>query len=444
MKKILYPHQEAGVKYVVKGGSALWMQMRTGKTLTTIRSIQALLKRRIYLPFPVLIVCPKSVMETWRSELLGDGVPGDRIQIIDGPKVKRQGMLRHLKWFNVCNYEMLEPYDVLAEDFRFIVYDESVRIGNYSSKVTKYVTRRYDKTKRYLALSGAPASESSLQLFPQYMAIQGNFMGYSAYADYLEDHWRYIERSYTWKPRSKKHLEDVQKYNHDTGYCITMKDVGLGSEKLYSIRNIPANKKQLELLELTKTLSFYRRDGKDIEFNPLTRTTFEQMIAAGMNPYEGNKLISDAKIKDVIQYYLDNKEPLLILSRFKSLIGETVKLFEKNKIRTRYIDGDVEVPEREEIRAEFMNGDFDVVVAQVKTVKMGLDFSRATTIFYLSNSFSQDDRAQSEERATHVKKTDPVQIIDTCTEGTMDSMVVELLRNKQEVSTAYIQKEMLK
>ena len=427
------------------------MQMRTGKTLTTIRSIQALLKRRIYLPFPVLIVCPKSVMETWRSELIGDGVPSENIQIVDGPKVKRQGMLRHLKWFNVCNYEMLESYDVLAEDFRFIVYDESVRIGNYSSKVTKYVTRRYDKTKRYLALSGAPASESSLQLFPQYMAIQGTFMGYRTYADYLEKHWKYIERSYTWKPRSKKHLDDVQKYNHETGYCVTMQDVSLGSEKLYSVRNIPISKKQKELIKLTKELSFYRRDGQDIEFNPLTRTTFEQLIAAGMDPYDGNKLISNTKIKDVLQYYKDSQEPVLILSRFKSLIHHAIDIFKANGIKADFIDGTVpvkvlnpQIRDRDDIRKDFQEGRLDIVIAQVKTVKMGLDFSRATTIFYLSNSFSQDDRAQSEERATHVKKTDPVQIIDSCTEGTMDSMVVELLRNKQEVSTAYIQKEMLK
>lgn len=443
MKKVLYPHQEAGVEYICRGGVALWMQMRTGKTLTTIRAIKKLNKDRVYRPYPVLIVCPKSVMETWRSELLGDGVPVDWIQVIDGPKIKRQSMLRHLKNFNICNYEMLEKYKVLDQGFRFVVYDESVRIGNFSAKVTKYVTKKYTPDIRFVALSGAPASESSLQLYPQYQAIQGHFMGYTHYGDYLNEHWRYIERSFTWKPRKKAHLEEIQKYNHKTGYCVTMADVGLGSEKLYTVRHIPINKEQERLLKLTKELSFYRRDGKDIEFNPLTRTTFEQLIAAGMDPYNGNQLISDEKIKDVLQYYKDNQEPLLVLSRFKSLIHHALDIFKSNGIKADFIDGDVEVPDREKIRQRFQEGQLDIVIAQVKTVKMGLDFSRATTIFYLSNSFSQDDRAQSEERATHVKKTDPVQIIDSCTEGTMDGVVVDLLRQKKEVSTAYIQQEML-
>jgi SNF2 family DNA or RNA helicase len=382
-------------------------------------------------------------METWRSELRGDGVPEDRIQVISGGPTKRRGQLRHLKWFNICNYEMLEKYQVLDRGFQFVVYDESVRLGNMSAKVTKYTVRKYDPNVRYLALSGAPASESPIQLISQYLSIQGNFMGFTKYTDYLQGHWKYVERAWAWKPRSKKHLATIQEYNHKTGYCVTMEDLGLGSEKLYATREILPNKEQERLFKLCRELSFYRKGGKDVEFNPLTRTTFEQLVSAGMDPFNGNACISDAKIRDVLQYYLDNKEPLLILSRFKSLIQHTVDIFQKDKIPTGWITGDTPVVEREGTRGRFQSGALEVVVAQVRTVKMGLDFSRASTIFYLSNSFSQDDRAQSEDRATHLDKKDPVQIIDTCTVGSMDAVVVDLLRNKQEVSTAYIQRKLL-
>ena len=442
-KKVLYPHQEEGVEYLFNGGTALFMEMRTGKTLTTIRGIKKLVKESDYQPFPVLIVCPKSVMETWRAELTGDGVPEEWVQVIDGSRMKRLNMLRHLKQFNIVNYEMMEGYNILSRRFGFVVYDESIRLGNMSAKVTKYCVRNYNPNIRYVALSGAPASESSIQLVSQYLAVQGNFMGFEKYAEYLQTHWRYIDRSYTWKPLSKKHLEVVQQYNLETAHCVTMKDVGLGSEKLYSIRHLAPNKKQELLFERVKNSQYYMKEGKEVEFNALTRTTFEQLIAAGLDPFNGNELIADTKIKDVLQYFIDNKEPLLVLSRFKSLIHHALKLFEKSRIKTALIDGDVDKDSREQIRRDFQDGKYHVVLAQVKTVKMGLDFSRATTIFYLSNSFSQDDRSQSEQRATHVQKTDPVQIVDVCTEGSMDDIVVELLKNKMEVSTQYIQERLL-
>lgn len=447
MKKTLYPHQEQGVEYIVNGGSLLFMEMRTGKTLTTIRGIKKLQKDKIYRCFPVLIVCPKSVAETWKNELHEDGVPDEQVQIVTGSIMKRTTQLRHPKWFNIVNYEMLETYDVLKRPWRFIVYDESIRLGNLSAKVTKYAVKKRIEGIRYLGLSGSPASESPIQLVSQYLAIKGDFMGYTVYGEYLNDHWKYVERAWKWRPKKKSHLQEIQDYTQQTAYCVTMKDLNLGSEKLYTVRDIEANKAQEDLFFRVRELTHYTsRDGEKMEYNALTRTTHEQLVASGIDPYTG-MLINDAKIQDVLDYYRVYDEPILILSRFTSLIQHALKIFKKAKVKVDFIDGSVPVKSntektREDKRVEFMEGRLDVVIGQVTTVKMGLDFSRATTIFYLSNSFSQDDRAQSEMRATHVDKKDPVQIVDSCTVGSMDHTVVELLKDKMEVSTEYIQQKM--
>ena len=109
-------------------------------------------------------------------------------------------------------------------------------------------------------------------------------------------------------------------------------------------------------------------------------------------------------------------------------------MLKRMKIPVWKIDGATQTNEREDIRSMFqqMPGDKPaVVVAQTTTVKMGIDLSRADTIYYLSSSFSFDDRVQSESRATHLNKTKPVQIVDVITEGTVEPEVVKALESKE-------------
>jgi hypothetical protein len=75
---------------------------------------------------------------------------------------------------------------------------------------------------------------------------------------------------------------------------------------------------------------------------------------------------------------------------------------------------------------------------------MGLDFSRSNYLFYLSNSYSQDDRTQSEERGNHTKKTGILQIIDIVTRDSNERKLVALLTSKKKLSQSYIRETMSK
>ena len=442
----LYEHQAKGVEYIAEGGRQLWMDMRTGKTFTAIFGVKALKDRKIYYPFPCLIVCPSSIKITWKRGLQQCGVPDRWITVADGKWTKKKketffGSPEHMTKFVIVNYEMLYNYDVLSLPWKFVIYDESVRLGNMKPNTTKYALKKFNPEIRYLALSGAPASENHLQLFPQYMATQGHYMGYEgkgAWTDYLEENHRYIKRTWSWKAK-KKHLEEVMAYVKETSYCVSREELGLGSPKLYDIRYTPINKKQEDLLEFIKKANTYvDKDGKTKEMNPLNKAYFEQYTCTGCDPFTG-KIINKAKIDDALAYAKDIGEPMVFMSRYSWMIDALYEAMIKAKLKVAKIDGTVSEKDRDVIRQAFMDGKYDYVIGQTETIKMGLDFSRATTIFYLSNSFSQDDRAQSEERATRVDKTEPVQIIDSCSEGTVDDLVVKLLMNKMEISSSYLE-----
>jgi hypothetical protein len=87
--------------------------------------------------------------------------------------------------------------------------------------------------------------------------------------------------------------------------------------------------------------------------------------------------------------------------------------------------------ERERIRDLFQSGELTDVVAQVTTIKMGLDFSGLTAEVFLNNSFSQDDRTQAEDRGQHTLRNSPYGIIDICTAGFKCKQIANKMVKKQ-------------
>jgi hypothetical protein len=74
---------------------------------------------------------------------------------------------------------------------------------------------------------------------------------------------------------------------------------------------------------------------------------------------------------------------------------------------------------------------------------MGIDLSKARTIIYASNSWSGDDRIQSQERCTNITKHDPVEIIDCVVEGQgfgIDYAVAEAIRGKKDFNLNLLKK----
>jgi hypothetical protein len=84
----------------------LWMEMRTGKTLT---SIDAVKKADAW---PLLVVCPKGLFPVWYSEFKRDGADMDEVQIIEGTPLRKRRMIQEPKGINIVNYDILESYDV--------------------------------------------------------------------------------------------------------------------------------------------------------------------------------------------------------------------------------------------------------------------------------------------------------------------------------------------
>jgi hypothetical protein len=345
----------------------------------------------------------------------------------------------------IVNYEMLEPYRVFTRyPWAAIVLDESLKIGNLTSKRTRYCIdyvqqKRYPKGQARFCLSGSPASESPFQLIPQMYFVHGEFMGEQDWQDYVQKNWEYNAYSYKWEPiRGKAYFKEIQKWNDEKAFHC---DLGLGDSILRRRISFDPSPIQLKLLDrIRNERSYTDKDGVGKDFTPLVRADYELQVCAGLDPFT-KKMVDTRKIEHILDWHMDNDcEPLLIITRYRTGIIEAFKDVAGKygkKLKYGIMAGG---EENATVKGLFDTGTINIVLGQITVVKMGLNFSRANTIFYLSNSFSQDDRTQSELRCTNMSKEKPVEVMDLLLRGCLDGSTVDLLEQKQDVSSQYVQK----
>lgn len=455
-KKTPFPHQLSGFEYGVNRGSGyIYSDPRTGKTF-----IMQLIEDHFKCD-SVLIIAPATVLATWEGALLEEGEDPNSIEVLDirhkiTVKEMRPLLLNPMrKWFLV-NFEKLDTLDSLTirenipaaigiRNWDMVILDESYRIANPEATVTKYVVEapKPDNQKRFV-LSGYPKCESVVDIAPQALFTDGKYFGCDTMDEYLDRFWYWCDRTYKYRPKNKLHLEAVQQWIKDNTWGVRLEDLGLGGEKLFSKAMIPISETQVKWMEWLATAEMYHTLNEEGEYEikeiiPPTRHLFEQKIASGINPLT-NEMIDDSKIRFLVDSYKEHAEPMLIVSRFKSPLKWIKEAFEKERIQIEIIDGDVPLEKREEIRRDFQEGRLNIVGGQVKTIKMGLDFSRLKWLYYPNNGGSFDDRAQSQLRGQHVKRTTPYNIVDICTTHTNDAEIVDILIHKGHDANKYTPK----
>lgn len=446
--KTPHAHQIKGSRYLIDRKSGfLFFKQRLGKCFTCIIALKELKE------FPVLIVCPKIVIETWRTELTDERCKPDSIRIVDyNTPEKNTKALQTRRPIVIVNFEKIKNYDILnAKKWRIIIVDELHRLANVDSFVTRYFLRnRQPQFQRRWGLSGTPAPETAVNLVTEYIIIQGNFMGYKSYNKYLLENWVSNEFTGKWELQDRVHRDEIDAYVKRTACLATMADIGKGAQFRFTRRMIRLDKAQKRVLAKVKATKDASRGRSFTEggMGPaiLVARLHEKMVCAGIDPYE-KKIISEVKIKECVDYWDWYREPLIVVSAFRNaddpdedIVERTALRFREAGARVAVIHGDIKYKERERLRLLFLAGKFDVVAAQTQAIEVGLDFSIADTLMVMSNLDSGGSREQILERINHMNATGIKEIIDIEAEGTKDVRVRKDLEKKGRDSMRYFKK----
>lgn len=206
----------------------IMLDMGLGKTVITLTALWELVLDRFDVS-RILVIAPKRVAEdTWPKEIAKwEHLSGLSFSLVLGSRADREAALRKRAFIYIINREnvawLVENY---RWDFDMVVIDELSSFKSNKAERFKAMKRIRPKVSRIIGLTGTPAPNSLLDLWPQMYLLDmgqrlGRFIGGFRDRFFVPDK-RTREIIYSYKPRDG--AEDTI-YSLVSDICISMKAV---------------------------------------------------------------------------------------------------------------------------------------------------------------------------------------------------------------------------
>ena len=131
-------------------------------------------------------------------------------------------------------------------------------------------------------------------------------------------------------------------------------------------------------------------------------------------------------------------EKIIVWARFtaeiKMLEKELKKTFPEKVVKSYF--GETPEKERGRIIEEFKAGEIDILIIN-QSAGIGFNFQISTLHYYYSNSYSLEQRKQSEDRSHRSGQKNTVVYKDLIMAGTVDEKVYSVLKNKEDLLTYF-------
>jgi len=418
------------------------MQMRLGKGLVVIRWAQSKDPKR------VLILAPTPTIPDWLNELELENQP---VVYLDGSRRERVKRARRKSggWF-ITNYEgVCIPLDddawvapLATMKWDVMILDESTRIKNPTAKITTALIKKTYNTTNKAIMSGYPCPESPMDFYCQMaFLLDGQFMGCNNWWSFRQAYFRNVW-GHEWAPK-KDTFHKIKEAVREHCFVLSRKEAGIGSKKIKERRVVKQNSKQIKMVrQIEKDFTVQLASGETLESKYIVANcSWLSRIAGGFDP-DGN-MINTAKAKEVLELLKGELkgEQVVIWFKYNSEIEWMYDfLHGVNGFTCAIVRGGVKVADRREIQRQFAKGRYQLLLVQIKTGKMGIDYSAADTAIYYSHTYSGEERFQSEDRIIHPKKGRPLLLIDLVTEGSIEEDVLDLTVDKNIVAKRLLAK----
>jgi superfamily II DNA or RNA helicase len=134
---------------------------------------------------------------------------------------------------------------------------------------------------------------------------------------------------------------------------------------------------------------------------------------------------------------------MVIWARFKAEIAEIVfRLWDKFERKSvAELHGGVPKNERPDLLKQFQEDQTTRFLVGQQQSGIGIDLFAAETVFYYSNTFSYEQRYQTEDRCHRIGLKHPVLYIDLIAEDTVDEKIVEVLKRSTKMAYNMLDKE---
>lgn len=461
-----YPWQLEGAAMIAATGHALITdEPGTGKTATAIlglveRWAEYLNSKVIPDIEPILVICPASVVDHWVRSFR-TWAPHWRTAGWRGPK--RKQLLGEVDVY-VTSYDTARidapsaSKGALVElQPRALVIDECHLIKNHQAQRSLAVRRLAKHASAVIGLSGTPITHHPADLWPMLVALEPG-----AWPN--RDRWvtrycqtvpgDYDEQILGLSPYTEPEFRLTLLGQHRrVAKADVLADL---PDKVYSVRTVElpaAHRKAYDQFEATM-LAELPDDGGELSVMSVM-AQFTHLAAMASAPADVRittevRTSKETGLEEEIEHvHLDLKAPSwkvnALLEVLEERPGQPVLAFAPSRqlmqlagaaaaeagLRVGYIVGGQSMGARDAAVTSFQAGELDLMCATTQAGGVGLTLTAAGTVVFLQRPWSLVDSIQAEDRAHRIgQEASSVEIIDIVAEGTIDTRVRAVLRER--------------
>ena len=427
--------QEAVTKVLPSRVGALFMDMGTGKTRTSIElaNLRAVKIDKVVWFAPVSLKL--SVAEEIRKHTDCQDI------CVFGDKTNQRN-LPDVRWYVVGIESMSSSNRVVATvnslitDQTMVILDESSYIKGPHSKRTERLTFICAKAKYRMILTGTPLSQGVVDLFAQMRFLSPKILGYGSFYSFAANHLEYSERFPGMIVRAHNTEWLASKINPYT-YQVRKKDCVDLPEKIYSTKWCYKTMEQNYTYERVKNEFLDFVDPDDWNSYQLFKlfSSLQQVVSGYYNErlkggkFKLNEYQNDRPgVLEEITSRVPADEQVIIWAKYMYDIEQIKKVLE-GKTYAVYT-GKQSEKQKEEAKLAFQSGDAQYFVATPSSGGHGLTLIEASTVIFYNNGFKYSERIQAEDRAHRIGQTKNVHYIDIACGNSIDERIMDAISTK--------------
>ncbi len=416
---------------------ALMLDMGLGKTVITLTALWILLYD-CFSVRKVLVIAPKRVAEdTWSREFKKwDHFAGLTISKVLGTEKQRKAALSADADIYITNREnaswLCENYEW---DFDMIVIDELSSFKSSKAQRFKSLMKVRSKAARIVGLTGTPAPNGLLDLWPQMKLLDmgkrlGRFIGAYREQFFLPDK-RNGAIIYSYKP--KKDAEE-KIYRLISDICVSMKAVDYlpMPEYISSSVEVEMNEKEQKMYDSMEGEMVLSVGNEELDAaNAAALSSKLLQMANGAVYGEDKKVIHihDRKL-DALEDLIEaaNGKPVLVAYWFKH---------DRERIRERFQVRDIDTQKDIE---DWNGGKIPIALIHPAGAGHGLNIQDGgSTIIWFGLTWSLELYQQTNARLWRQGQKNTVVVEHIITKGTVDEDVIRALERKEAGQSALIE-----
>lgn len=427
----LHAYQHKAVDFIKdKQKAALWIDMGLGKTVSTLTALSDLLADKTVKQ--TLVIAPLRVAtHTWPTEIANWSHIDIRYTVLAGltPK-KREAAVFENTPLHIINREMI-PWlvELLGQRWHYdcVIIDESSSFKSHTSKRWKYLRKVIGKINRMVQLTGTPAPNALLELWPQMYLLDKGKRLENTRGKFLSKYCTMVGNpqwnQWAVKPERAdaihKAVSDVVLRMKADDYIDLPQRIDINVPVVLP----PKARKAYDDMKRDFLLSYDK--GEVLALNAAVQINkLLQMANGNLYTEDGGFInIHYAKLDAMREIVDSTNEPVLVAYSYKSDLEILMQEFPDAVV----IDKDNAVLDK------WNEGEIPILLAHPASAGHGLNLQKGgNLIVWYGLSWSLELYQQFNARLHRQGQTKPVRILHILTENTADDAVLSALLSKTE------------